>query len=504
MNRVETDVCIIGSGMGGGTLALRLAEKGLRPLLIEAGGLQESASTMPCEQVGRGFGLEKSRSIELGGTSNLWHGVAAPLDRRDFDAARTNEDGRWPISYESMCEYWSEALGFLGFGDCHITHFEKLAPNFAGLADDIKFNRDFLTPKLFRVMKRPKRLKADLLHAVGLGRIQLMLGVTALEFLPARDNITRTDRLAVGQGATRVEIKAKRFVLCAGALETPRILQNSSMFGPGGLGNDRGFVGRFLMDHPMGFLGKISFKSPVRAPLFSDVREKLGNRYRIGVVPADSPELLNSNLYMRPAIPGATRKKENDVLLSLIAVRKMRDLSFRNLRDIFLNPRVIYRIIANRYALPIRYKAADLFFVTEQSPTSESRVTLSEMRDIYGYPLARIDWRVSDVDVENVGHFIDELTKAGLVNDQYVFDELPSVEKWRETFTSAAHHLGTARMSADSASGVVDENLKIYGVDNVWICDGSVFPTVGNANPSLTIAALALRLADHLTKGIVE
>jgi choline dehydrogenase-like flavoprotein len=81
-----------------------------------------------------------------------------------------------------------------------------------------------------------------------------------------------------------------------------------------------------------------------------------------------------------------------------------------------------------------------------------------------------------------------------------VFDEVPSLDKWRHSFTSAAHHLGTARMAVDPRDGVVDTDLKIHGIDNVWICDGSVFPTGGNANPSLTICALAHRLSVHLVE----
>jgi choline dehydrogenase-like flavoprotein len=496
MKVIETDICIVGSGMGGGTLALKLAEAGMRPLVVEAGGLQPDNAPAPAEHIGRPLGLDRSRAIELGGSTNLWHGVVSPLDARDFEAG--THHGGWPISYATMSHYWQTALAFLGFDNPALTHFAQLDPGMQQLAKDIAYDSRWVQPKLFRVMGRPLRLKDMLLAASAAGKLDLMMNTAALEIVADPAN-TQASHLIVGQGDARMAIKARRFVICAGALATPRLLLNSRSFGPGGLGNGNDNVGKFLMDHPMAFLGKIRFKRPRRAPLFSDIREADRNRLRVGLVPKGEDVLLNSNLYLRPSIPGAVPEIENRILLSLIAVRKVRELSARHVWNLLSHPKVLYRIVANRYVLPIRYKAADLFFVTEQTPTAESRVGICPSRvDQYGYPLAQVDWRVSESDLLNVGRFIDRLISHGLKDRSYVFDELPSLEKWRASFTSAAHHLGSARMAQLPRDGVVDPDLKIHGIDNVWVCDGSVFPTGGNANPSLTICALAHRLSDHI------
>ncbi|MCA1248837.1 FAD-dependent oxidoreductase [Massilia sp. MS-15] len=501
MMSMERDVCIIGSGMGGGTLALELARRGLTPLLIEAGDDQPGSLSVNHESAGRPFGLEKSRAIELGGSTNLWHGVVSPLDRRDFSSSLCGQYSGWPLSYEEMLKYWSQALGFLGFDQPALTHFDMLQDRSQKLANDIRFDRSRLRPKLFRVMGKPRRLKHDLREAANAGSIELMTGGTVLELIRSEDDPGRVDRVIVGLGDKKVEIRARRFVIAAGALETPRLLLNSRSFGAAGLGNDAGNVGRYLMDHPMGFLGKIRFRRAVRAALYSDIREKRGNRFRIGLVPTDGAAGANSNLYLRPAIPGATPQAENDILISLIAVRNMRELSLKHLRNLIGNPAVLYRIIANRYALPLRYRAADLFFVTEQTPYRDSRVSLSTSVDRYGYPIARVSWQVSEQDSRNIGQFIERITVEALNDSQYQFDEFPSSENWSKSFTSAAHHLGTARIASHPADGVVDTNLRVHGIRNVWICDGSVFPTGGNANPSLTICALALRLGEHLMEG---
>jgi choline dehydrogenase-like flavoprotein len=496
MKIIESDICIVGSGMGGGTLALRLVEAGLQPMVIEAGSENPDPASAEIVHTGRPFGLDQSRAIELGGSTNLWHGVVSPLDRRDFGGS--NDYSGWPLDYDAMLPYWTKALRFLGFEKPELTHFTQLDARLKKHARDIDYDETEVSPKLFRVMGNPRRLKDDLLAAAHAGKLKLMTNAVALECI-ADSSGTRVQHLVVGQEGQRVIVKARKFVICAGALATPRLLLNSRTFGARGLGNSTGNVGRFLMDHPMAFLGKIRFKRSRRAPLFSDIREQRRNRYRIGLVPRQPDRLLNSNLYLRPAIPGATPEIENRILVSLIAVRSVRELSARHVWNLLSNPRVLYRIIANRYVLPIRYRAAELFFVTEQTPTAESRVFLSPADvDSYGYPLAQVNWTVSDKDLLDVSKFIEGLVSAGLKSDQYTWDEVPSLDKWKSTFTSAAHHLGTARMAADARDGVVDANLKVYGVDNTWICDGSVFPTGGNANPSLTICALAHRLSLHL------
>ena len=498
MNIVETDICIVGSGMGGGTLALKLAEKGMQPLLIEAGNLEQDSGVLPTTFSGQSFGLERSRAVEVGGGTNLWHGVVAPLDARDFKGGTTYTG--WPIDYEKMLPYWASALNFLGFENPALTHFEGLDSRLKKHANDIGYNDTQIYPKLFRVMGQPRRLKGDIAAAAEAGRLTLMSDTIALECIADAPG-GRIRELIVGRAGARAIIRAKRFVISAGALETPRLLQNSRTFGPAGLGNVTGNVGKYLMDHPMAFLGKIKFRRPTRAPLFSDIRETRRNRFRIGLIPKEKTALLNSNLYLRPAIPGATPDAENRILVSLIAVRKMRDLSLHHVRNLLANPKVLYRIVANRYVLPIRYHAADLFFVTEQTPTPESRVSLCpDQVDPYGYPVAKVNWTVSDADLINVGKFIEILIADGLKSNQYAWDEMPSLDKWRKSYTSAAHHLGTARMAKDHRDGVVDSDLKIHGVENAWVCDGSVFPTGGNANPSLTICALALRLSEHLSK----
>jgi choline dehydrogenase-like flavoprotein len=134
---------------------------------------------------------------------------------------------------------------------------------------------------------------------------------------------------------------------------------------------------------------------------------------------------------------------------------------------------------------------------SEQEANKESRVYLGNEKDKLGMPKLILDWRVSDRSLKSslrLMELLDEhLRKHGVGHIEENLSELK-----RLPYTDASHHLGTTRMSPDSKSGVVDVNCQVHGVDNLFVAGSSVFPTAGHANPTLTIAAMSLRLADYL------
>jgi choline dehydrogenase-like flavoprotein len=137
--------------------------------------------------------------------------------------------------------------------------------------------------------------------------------------------------------------------------------------------------------------------------------------------------------------------------------------------------------------------------MTEQIPNPDSRVSLSAThRDRHGYPAAKIDWQLTPDDIRAFHRYARLLLEQGLRSGQYELGRRDEAEVWDRTLASAAHHLGTCRMGHGPGSGVVDADLKVFGTNNLYICDGSVFTTAGSVNPSLTITALGLRLSAHL------
>jgi choline dehydrogenase-like flavoprotein len=137
----------------------------------------------------------------------------------------------------------------------------------------------------------------------------------------------------------------------------------------------------------------------------------------------------------------------------------------------------------------------------EQAPDPENRITLSEEPDALGLPRARLRWGLGELErrtAERVSRLIgEELGRLGRgrlrLDDWLLAPEVP----WPRV-SIKCHHIGTTRMSDDPRQGVVDRNCRVHGIENLWIAGSSVFPTSGFANPTLTILALTLRLANHL------
>ena len=142
---------------------------------------------------------------------------------------------------------------------------------------------------------------------------------------------------------------------------------------------------------------------------------------------------------------------------------------------------------------------------TEVAPDPGNRITLDRERDALGMRRVRLDWSVSSLDRRSVAATMrllaEELGRLGIgrvrVNELLFEDD----DRWCENLSWFGHHMGTTRMSSDPRSGVVDSDCRVHGIDNLYIASASVFPTAGFANPTLTVLALALRLADHLRGG---
>jgi choline dehydrogenase-like flavoprotein len=159
------------------------------------------------------------------------------------------------------------------------------------------------------------------------------------------------------------------------------------------------------------------------------------------------------------------------------------------------------RVLQQRLCVHPFTTFGDMFFMTEQLPNPLSRVELSENKyDRFGYPVARVNWQLSQDDITSFQRYHDLLLASVGANSTIASTRTDSIAEWVTSVSSAAHHLGTARMAHTAKDGVVDSNLKIFASENVWVCDGSVFPTAGSANPSLTICALGHRLANHLLR----
>jgi len=338
--------------------------------------------------------------------------------------------------------------------------------------------------------------------------------------------------LATNESATRVSgaeartltgqslhVNASTFVVAAGGIQTPRLLLLSNRYQPDGLGNDHDLVGRFFMEHlhtstgyPSG--GWFIPSDPQQCQQFALYRmHKTRGTVILGYLTLSDQTLRREGLpnyctELRPEVEGHWRKHTSEgykALRRLVLGIKSGQPVERPLRaaataatgipDI---ARIAAHKVRKRFHEQPVAESYKLFQMTEQVPNPESRVLLSAEKDALGQPRARLHWQLRPQDTRNIQRsqqVLDRALRHSGIGRVYVAP-LDAIE--RESVRGGYHHMGTTRMAETPQDGVVDGDCKIHGVENAYVAGSSVFTTSGCANPTLTIVALALRLADHL------
>jgi choline dehydrogenase-like flavoprotein len=492
--KVKTKICIIGSGIGGGTLAKKLAEKNQKFVIVEAGEWKGNSPNVEYENVRRAFGVRSTTTIQIGGTSNFWHGVLSPLDKIDFEKREWIPYSGWPITLEDLKPFYKEASKILKVEKEKYFEVEKLNNELKYQLDALPFNREYLKNKLFQQPLPPVNFK-DVVKEIceNSKNCHLYYNTTALELIKENERITK---LKVGRGdGSFAYVEANIFVVASGALETPRLLLNSNIKNQN--------IGKFLMDHPMGNLCQIEFKKPAKYPIYSDTKYSPTMKIKTGLELKEEKQkelkLPNHNFYLRPSFKKGIDNETEKVKLSLLAF-KDGGVTLKDVWKVLTNLNIIRQILAYKFSLNVAFKYADLFFVTEQLPNPKSYVSLSEKKDKWGYKKALVNWQVSKEDIDIMKIWFKMVLNLFFPKEHYLFTHTLKDFNWEEIFTSAIHHVGTCRMGYNEREGVVDKNFKVFNIKNLYLCDGSVFTTAGNVNNGLTISAFACKLANHLEK----
>jgi choline dehydrogenase-like flavoprotein len=484
-------ICIVGSGIGVSSLLTSVNLEDVDVTIIEAGG-EQSSDSVRNTMSGRKLGLRTTTAIQLGGTSNLWHGVLSPLDRDDFDSKDYIQNSGWPIKIDELEPFYKKASEILGLHNSEFFELDKLPKALKVMMEGLSFNRSLLKNKIFQQPLPPKNFRTSVIKDLKTKKnVTLLSNHVALQLFHNNSKVTG---VKVGlQDGTVKEISADIFIVGAGALETPRLLLNS--------GIENYNIGRYLMDHPMGNLCQIEFKKPKKAPLYSDTKISKDQKIKSALVlkpdQRKKMKLLNHAFYLRPSFIRGIDNESEKLKLSLLAFKDGKT-SLTDVWKLMTNINVIFQILAYKLSLNVTFKYADLFFVCEQTPNPNSLVSLSTKVDKWGYPIADVHWQVSDEDIENMKEWFQLVINDFFPESEYSIVHGKDDFNWEEIYTSAIHHVGTARMSHYKETGVVDKNLKVFDYDNLYVCDGSVFSTSGNVNSSFTISALACRLSQHL------
>ena len=532
---LRADVCVIGAGPAGIALTLALAERGVSVLLLESGEREADAATQAL-YAGKLANAQLHsppdtyRQRRLGGSSAIWGGRCMPFDVQDFETRAQVPHSGWPLSYEDLLPYYPAANALAEAGrfsyDARQALGEQVAPMIAGF-DSPSVSTEglerFSCPTHFG-----QRYAGRLQNATG---VRLLLGanVTALHLQADGQRLASvTVRSLKGR---QFEVAARSTVLASGGLETARLLLASQGRTPAGVGNAHDVVGRYYMCHIAGQVGSLRVSgSPRQVRHGYEVSpEGIYCRRRLQVVASEQRRLGLANAVARLHFARITDPAHRSGVLSglflsrrLISYEYSRRLQggqttlasyARHVLNIasdpldtagFLGHWLLKRTLAERkFPSVILRNRSNLFSLEvhgEQLPQAQSRVTLSDRRDALGMPQLHVDWRYAQADIESVRGTLDVLALAFEASGVARFDyQRETLEEDLMRFGAyGGHHLGTARMGSDPRTSVVNADCQLHSVRNLFVAGSAVFPTSSQANPTLTLIALSLRLADTL------
>lgn len=512
----QYDVVIVGAGLVGGLLAAEATRRGRTVALIEAGRRFEFAdrsaqireqqimggpawhyvhperdrfTDSSAESIGYDYVLESHRLKGVGGSTLHWGGRINRLLPTDFRSASLYGTGvDWPISYEELEPYYCRADWELGVSGTHHPALPPRSrdypnPGFPVSVDDAMWLPVAerlgiqVYPTSFAINSRPfagrspcaamasceacpsgARYSADvhIAEAERSGLCDLFADTVARRIELDSSGNVRTVHVSTLAGQER-EIRGGAYVVAAHAVESARLLLLSNC------GNQSDQVGRNFMEHPYVYSG-------------GHLPTRRFYPQRVGY------QVLESLSYYY----GEDRRETGGVKVEFVFADRdpLSDMERQHLWG-----KALARHDRANFG---HWLGIDV--ETEHQPNPESRVSLDpEVRDLFGDPVPHIHLAFSDVDYRTqqrardvAQHLLAEAGVQDIVHDP------------QGSGSFGAHHMGTCRMSDDPDHGVVDRNCRVHGVDNLFVVGGSVFPTVGALQPSLTIAALALRAADHL------
>jgi choline dehydrogenase-like flavoprotein len=513
---VDTEVCIVGAGAAGITLARELAGSKFRVCLLESGGLdfdRETQSLNEGELTGQSyFPLEMTRIRYFGGTTNVWSGVCEPLDEIDFEERDWIPYSGWPFTKSNLDPFYMRAHSICQLGPYA---YDAVSWSDSDRTAALPFEAGRVTSKVFQFsppIRFGKTYREDMTEADNI-TVYLNANAVEIETDEAAGTVTRLS-VATLEG-NRFDVSARILILALGGIETPRLLLLSNRVQAAGLGNQSDLVGRFYMEHPHLESGAILLSDPA-TPIDLYERHNVKGIKIVGALTLEEETLRLEKLLNFSATLVFSKGEEYDLAETsegFGALRYLyREFSRGNKPDDFWKhvSDVISDIDDVAVSLYGRFFKRDLpvfrlYNRTEQAPNPESRVTLSGEKDILGMNQVRLNWRLSELDKRSMrrAHEIigQELGRAGLGRLMLELDDDDTT--WPESLKGGCHHMGTTRMHIDPKRGVVDENCRIHGLSNLYVAGPSVFPTAGFANPMLTLVALSVRLADHI-KGLMS
>jgi hypothetical protein len=537
------DVCIVGAGPAGITASLELEDSGLKILLVDSGTSNsnsqvQSNSDAIIKNTLNHAPMHEAIRAQLGGTSSIWGGRCVPLDSTDFQVRDYMKNSGWPISFDEINKYYPSACTYSLCGK----------PNFSSLLNATKLNGG-LTPS----MKDGNVLSSSLerwslpvnfwinyqSRLKDSSSISVLTGFscTKINFKKIKNHVSSI--YVKNLQGSRKKICAKYYIVACGGLETTRLLLDSDKLHKKGVGNKSGLLGKFYMGHISGKIASIQFTKDIDRVSYNFEKDYDGvyckKRLTISESEQNKSQLLNFSAWIDHPLMGNHRHGSGFLSLAYLALctpffgrllapdaiiryakesnpdnsytKHVKNIFLDFHRLIFIIPVFMWKKFAKKRKLPglqifSRSGSYPLHYHAEHSPNKKSKVSLSNEKDDLGRRRLLIDFNYSDTDVDSViknHQIIDDYLRSNKLG--YLKYDMKDLNK--RVFFQARdgfHQIGTTRMSKEAHDGVVDLNCRVHGVENLYVSSSSVFPTSGQANPTLTIVALSIRVAHTMKR----
>ena len=521
--RQNADVCIIGAGVAGITLALELDKKGISSILLDGGdesfSMESQSLYSPGDKIEGYEDITYNRLRFLGGSSNHWQNSTGLFTKEDFEKRDWIPNSGWPITHEDIAPHYVLAGHYCGTGtDGYDTQYwlNKMGgvdPTKGSNALELGINKAAIPPTRFYYVHGAKIVDSEHINLIKNANL------VDLEF-DENTQLVNEITFVTYNSQSRHKVTAKQFILCCGGIENARFMLLFNEKYQNKIGNQYDNIGRYFMEHPVLRAANFYPSKNTKLDILNEGILEEGRMIK-GFMQIDG-ETLTRNKAINLRLP-LHRKTKYEISEGIRSYHYLTDSSKA---DGFPNDgwSHIYNIIADldMFAEAIARKkfSTELFehakefggyeisMMFEQIPDRNNRITLSEDRDVLGIKKVNVQWQLLKKDKENVWTALEliakELGKSNL-GKLHILDEYEEQVFGNKMFFSH-HHMGTTRMADSPNNGVVDKNLKVFGTQNLFIGGSSIFSTSSHVPPTLTISAFSVRLAEHLAqiKGLVN
>jgi len=497
---IEGDICIVGAGAAGISMALEWEGSPHKVILLEGGGFEYDPKIQDL-YAGKTTGqpyypLMSCRLHYFGGTTGHWAGYCSPLHTIDFDKRSWVEHSGWPITRADMDPYYKRAHEKLELGPYNydLSFWQGKDPGMVPLVNShaVVWNKiwQFSPPTRFGEKYKSKIVASRNIH--------LFTYANVVNIITNESGSAVRELIVKNFEGKQHRVRAKKFILACCSIQNARLLLASNRQSVHGLGNVHDQVGRYFMEHLEIKAAELWLikPSPLKLYAIQFGVTKARAELAISTEKQKAFEILNGTLSLSP-LEVAKKIKPAIEGWSQQDPRKSGDSFFGG-----------FSKAARETQLPAGgSRSYQLFARIEQAPNAASRVTLDTEKDGLGVPRASLHWVLTPLEKRSLRKISElagqEVGRSGTGRVKLMDYLLDKDDHSWPSFTGGGwHHMGTTRMSTDPKQGVVDSNCKVHGISNLFIAGSSCFTTAGAANPTLTLVALTIRLSDHIKESM--